>query len=203
MLECISYGGKQVILYRMPEVGDNFKIANDQTVYYFSGNGKYSYPSADCYFKLGNPPFETDYRAGGIKVIISAIANPIPLLGSMCGNEKIKMKGQVPPPSLKRFLSTDYLLFHFSNPSHLCGYFLLSLSILYRQPKKKRYWFTFLCCFTGGALLEGVQYFFIPGRTASFEDQLLNIIGSLLGMGLFCVLQLRAHKLFDIHKSRN
>jgi len=187
-LECISYNpmSEKIILNEMPKVGDNFGIINDQSIYYYSGKGKYSYPSADCYFEHGNPAFDTSYEDGGVKTIAKSIADQIPLLGSMCGTEEIEVVASKNNSVLKKYSSTNYLLDHFSNISHVLSYLILSFSILfYYKSRKNKNWIAFWACFLGGGLLEGVQYFFIVGRTASYEDQALNCVGAVLGIVLF------------------
>jgi len=183
-LECIPYGGERAsVLNEMPLTGDNFKTQDDQTIYYYSGQGKYSYPSAACYFGFGNPSFETNYRDGGVKTIEKRIAESIPLLGTMCGAQRIKPIHTNKSSLAKQLLSTNYLLDNFSNISHFISYFLLSLSLLrYYKFHNKKYWVSFGLCFLGGGVLEFVQLLFVKGRTASFEDQLLNCIGALLGI---------------------
>lgn len=189
-LECISYNpnSKKIIQNEMPKVGDNFGIINDPSVYYYSGKGKYSYPSADCYFSHGNPTFDTPYKEGGVKTIPKSIADQIPLLGSMCDTEKVKVVAVKNSSIFKKYFSTNYLLDHFSNVSHVLSYMILAFSILfYFKSRKYKYWIAFWACFLGGGLLEGVQYFFIVGRTASYDDQLLNCIGAILGITLFWI----------------
>lgn len=190
LLECISYkpNSKKIVENEMPKIGDNFGIINDQAIYYYSGKGKYSYPSVDCYYSLGNPTFDTPYKEGGIKTIPKSIADQIPFLGSMCDSERAKIVAVKKNSVLKQYLSINYLLDHFSNISHLLSYMILSFSILiYFKSKKYKYWIAFWACFLGGAILEGVQYFFIVGRTASYEDQLLNCLGAIFGIVLFWV----------------
>ncbi|PWA05677.1 VanZ family protein [Flavobacterium psychrotolerans] len=188
LLECIPYHpiSEKIAQYEMPKVGDNFGILNDQSIYYYSGKGKYSYPSVECYFSLGNPTFDTPYKDGGIKTIAKSIADQIPLLGSMCGKEKLKVvknKNNIP---LKRYFSTNYLLDNFSNLSHVLSYLILAFSILfYVKYRNNNYFLAFFFCFLGGGLLEFVQYFFIVGRTASYQDQVLNCVGAILGIMSF------------------
>lgn len=187
-LESIPYkpNSEKIILNEMPKIGENFGIINDQSIYYYSGKGKYSYPSVDCYFGNGNPSFDTPYKDGGIKTISKSIADQIPLLGSMCGAEKVKVVANKNNSVLKKYSSTNYLLDHFSNISHVLSYLILSFSILfYFKSRKSKYWIAFWACFLGGGLLEGVQYFFIVGRNASYEDQILNCLGAIIGIVMF------------------
>jgi hypothetical protein len=191
MLECISYNvDKPVVLNEMPKIGDNFGTIGSPTVYYFSGKGKYTYPSAECFLSYGNPPFSTNYKEGGIKKINKEIADRIPLLGTMCGIKKTNIKKSKTTPSIKRFFSTNYLLDNFSNISHVLSYLILALSIAFHfKSHKNKYWLAFILCFIGGASLEFVQKYFIVGRTASFEDQFLNCVGAVLGISLFWILK--------------
>jgi hypothetical protein len=188
MLECIKYDNHAIIQNEMPNVGDNFRTINNQTVYYFSGKGKYSYSSIDCYFSYENPPFELSAKEGGIKTINSSIADKIPLLGSMCDNQKVKTERINKYSPIKKYFSTNFLLDNFSNIAHLLSYFILALSLLlYLKSTKNNYWIAFGFCFIGGGLLEFIQKFFIMGRTASFEDQLLNCTGAILGITLYWI----------------
>lgn len=190
MLECIKYDDHTFVQNVMPNVGDNFKTKDSDAVYYFSGTGKYSYSSIDCYFSYKNPPFELSATEGGIKTINASIADNIPLLGGMCDHQKIKTEKINTYSPIKKYFSTNYLLFNFSNASHIISYFIFVFSILfYIKTTKNKYWIAFGLCFIGGGLLELVQKFFIEGRTASFEDQLLNCLGAILGIMLFCFFQ--------------
>ncbi len=188
LLECISFNpnAKKEVLYELPYVGDNFGILNSQAVYYYSGKGKYEYTSPECYFSYGNPTFDKSYKEGGIKTIDQSIADQIPLLGSMCDeNTEIKEKNNS-TIFLKRYFSRNYLLNNFSSISHVLFYILLSMSIIFHfNMQKYKYGYAFLGCFLGGAILELIQKYYIFGRTASVEDQVLNSIGAILGILLF------------------
>lgn len=188
VLECIPYHPniKKIVQYEMPKVGDNFGIPNDQAIYYYSGKGKYTYPSVECYFSLGNPTFDTPYKDGGLKTIAKSIADQIPLLGNMCGKEKLNSVRSENSIPLKRYFSTNYLLDNFSNLFHVLSYLILAFSVLFYANRESNYYLlAFSACFLGGGLLEFVQYFFIVGRTASYEDQLLNCVGAILGITSF------------------
>jgi VanZ family protein len=190
VLECIPYEsdlGKKVY-HEMPKVGDNFQMKGDLAVYYFTGKGKYSYDSSDCYFSFGNPSWGAKYEDGGIKTIDAEIANQIPLLGNMC-EEKAKVAFVKSTVTKEKIYSTSFLLDYFSGVSHILSYLVLSLSILYHlRLQKNKYSVTFIAIFIGGGLLEFVQEFFIIGRNASFEDQFSNCFGAILGMSFFWVL---------------
>jgi hypothetical protein len=186
-LECIPYYSDldKVVLHEMPKVGDNFKVLNNGMVYYYSGKGKYTYSTGDCYFKLGNPSWATNYKDGGIKTIDKSIANTIPLLGDMCDEEK-KAPVKNNPNTVENYFSINYLLDYFSGISHILSYLVLSISLLYHlRSRKNKYWVTFIAIFIGGGLLELVQEFFIEGRHASIEDQNSNCLGALIAILLF------------------
>jgi VanZ family protein len=190
VLECIPYEsdlGKKVY-HEMPKVGDNFQIKGDLAVYYFTGKGKYSYDSSDCYFSFGNPSWGARYEDGGIKTIDAEIANQIPYLGNMCG-EETKVDFVKSTATKEKIYSTSFLLDYFSGVSHIISYFILSLSILYNlRLRKDKYWITFIAIFFGGGILEFVQELFIIGRSASIEDQVFNCLGAIVGMTLFWIL---------------
>ena len=192
-LECIPYDvsnqKEKKGLQEMPEVGDNFAIVESEAIFYYSGKGKFAYPSVECYFSMGNPPFNAKYEDGGMKIIDKEIADKIPLLGSMC-NEKAKEPLKVVENErttiVKKVTSTNYLLDHFSELSHFMTYLVLSLSILYHfRHRKINYLTVFGFCFLGGALLELIQHFFIPGRSAGLDDQILNSCGAIFGIIVF------------------
>jgi len=189
-LECIPYEsdlGKKVY-HEMPKVGDNFQAKGDLGVYYYTGEGKYSYGTADCYFSLGNPYWGAKYEDGGIKTIEVAIANQIPLLGNMC-EQKIEGPVKKGKASKNNFFSTNFLLDYFSGVSHFISYLILSLSLLYHlRLRKVKYWLTFVIVFIVGGILEFVQEFFIEGRHASYEDQISNSMGAVIAMLLFWIL---------------
>ncbi len=190
LLECKPYIShiNKTIYNEMPKVGDNFSTLNEQMVYYYNGKGKYLYSSSECYFELGNPSWSTSYKEGGIKTISVAIANKIPLLGDMCNQSKNVPKKEK-PKSLDRFFSFNYLIDNFSNVSHVLFYVLLAFSTIFEfYTKRNKYWFALLVCFIGGGLLEIIQQYFIVGRTASLEDQMLNMIGAIIGIILFYIL---------------
>ncbi|MBS1535641.1 MAG: VanZ family protein [Bacteroidetes bacterium] len=175
----------------MPHTGDNFRSFDNPTVYYYNGKGKFSYSSQECFFKFGNPPFETNPEDGGVKYIEKRIVDAIPYLGDMCGKQKsAPVYNRIKVPAYKKYLSTNYLLDNFSDISHFTFYTLWALSLMFylRENKNKSY-LTFAICFLGGAMLEFVQLFFIEGRNASFEDEELNCLGAVVGIVLFWILQ--------------
>jgi VanZ family protein len=70
------------------------------------------------------------------------------------------------------------------------SYLILALSISYHfKSRRNKYWLAFAGCFLGGGLLELIQKFFIVGRTASLDDQVLNCIGAVIGIILFWLLR--------------
>lgn len=190
-LECIPYTADKTVLHKLPNPGDNFRTIENPSVYFYNGVGKYVYPSQECFFKLGNPPFETNPQDGGVKYLDSKIAASIPLLGNMCAQKETDI-GFVIAKEVKqnKYLSTNYLLDNFSDISHITFYTLWSLSLMfYFKTKKRNSLLTFAVCFTGGAVLEFVQLFFIEGRNASFADQGLNCLGAVIGILLFWIIQ--------------
>ena len=119
-LECIPYhpNAKLVVLHEMPKAGDNFRTQNSEAVYYYSGKGKYGYTTPECYFGYVNPTFDISYKDGGIKTIDAVIGDKIPLLGSMCDEEK-KVEVKTNRSRVTNFFSTNFLLDYFSNVSHI------------------------------------------------------------------------------------
>jgi VanZ like family len=190
-LECIPYtvNNPKIVLHEMPKVGDNFRVIHTDAVYYYSGKGKYGYPNIDCYYSYGNPAYDVDYKKGGIKTIEKSIADRIPLLGSMCDKTQKVVNDQTQKSLLNRYFSVNYLLFNFSNISHVLFYVLLACcTIFHFRTSKYNYWFGFLGCFLGGAFLEFIQFSFVFGRTASWGDQALNTLGAIVGILLFWIL---------------
>ncbi len=187
VLCCLPKGTE--VLNEMPNAGDSFKSNTSQTVYYFNGKGKLNYRTVDCYFKLGNPPFETNWQEGGIKTINEVIVNQIPLIGDMCDSSQTKPT----EISIKKvetpwyfYISKEYLLSKFSEVAHFISYLILSISLLnHFKTSSKKYLITITACLVGGILLEFVQHFFIPGREASIEDVCLNMSGCLVGDGVY------------------
>jgi hypothetical protein len=189
-LEIIPFraNSKEVILFEMPKVGDNFRVSGSETVYYYSSKGKYSYPSLDCYFSYGNPTFDIDYQDGGVKTIDKVIANKIPLLGSMCESEKKTVREEKQKSFFTQYFSINFLLLKFSEIAHVLFYMLFAFfTVFHFRALKHTYSIVFLVCFLGGAFLEFIQFYFVPGRYASWEDQALNTIGLLAGMLFFRV----------------
>ena len=190
ILECTPYISQldKTIYNEMPKVGDNFNTLNEQMVYYYSGKGKYLYSSSECYFELGNPSWVTNYKDGGIKTISVTIANRIPLLGDMCDTNK-KVPKKINSKSINKYFSFNFLIDNFSNLAHIMFYVLLAFSTIFHFfEKKNKYWYALFGCFIGGALLEVIQHYFVVGRTASLEDQLLKCIGAVIGIILFWTL---------------
>jgi VanZ family protein len=190
-LECIPYNAdsKRVVLHEMPEVGDNFREEGGEAVFYYSGKGKFGYPNIECYYSYGNPTFDVDYKKGGVKTIEKSIAEQIPLLGSMCEQEQMKVEVETPKSPLNQYLTINYVLFTFSNISHVLFYILLACSTIFHfRTSEYKYWFGFAACFLGGALLELIQHLFVYGRSASWEDQALNTIGATVGILLYAIL---------------
>jgi VanZ family protein len=173
----------------MPKVGDNFGVIDSDAVYYYSGTGKYAYPTLECYFSYGNPTFDVDYKKGGIKTIEKSIADRIPLLGNMCEEGQKQVQKRNLTDSFDKYLSKNYLLSNFSNISHVFFYILLACCIIfYFWTNNYNYWIGFLSCFIGGLFLELIQYLFIASRTASWQDQLLNTIGAIIGIIIYWTL---------------
>lgn len=190
-LQCIPYvtNNTKLILNEMPNAGENFRIIGSDAVYYYSGRGKYGYPDIDCYYRYGNPAFDVDYKNGGIKTIEKSIADEIPLLGSMCDNAQKIIEAKNQKSTLNHYFSINHVLFYFSDISHVCFYALLACcTIFHFRTRKHNYWLAFFACFLGGAFLEMIQYFFVVGRSASWEDQGLNSLGAIIGMFLFWIL---------------
>lgn len=189
-LEIIPFraNSKEVILFEMPKVGDNFRVSGSETVYYYSSKGKYSYPSLDCYFSYGNPTFDIDYQDGGVKTIDKVIANKIPLLGSMCESEKKTVREEKQKSFFTQYFSINFLLLKFSEIAHVLFYMLFAFfTVFHFRALKHTYSIVFLVCFLSGAFLEFIQFYFVPGRYASWEDQALNTIGLVAGMLFFRV----------------
>jgi hypothetical protein len=189
-LEIIPFraNSKEVILFEMPKVGDNFRVSGSETVYYYSSKGKYSYPSLDCYFSYGNPTFDIDYQDGGVKIIDKVIANKIPLLGSMCESEKKTVREEKQKSFFTQYFSINFLLLKFSEIAHVLFYMLFAFfTVFHFRALKHTYSIVFLVCFLSGAFLEFIQFYFVPGRYASWEDQALNTIGLVAGMLFFRV----------------
>ncbi|MEY5047234.1 MAG: VanZ like family [Bacteroidota bacterium] len=190
VLCCLPKGTE--VLNEMPNVGDNFKSNTSQTVYYYNGKGKLDYQSPDCFFKLDNPPFETNWQEGGIKTINESIVNQIPLLGNMCDSSRVEIKA-VPIKKVDIpwyfYISKDYLLSKFSEVAHFISYLILSISLLnHIKHSSNKYFLTITACLVGGIILEFVQHFFIPGREASIDDVVLNMSGCLVGVGVYRIL---------------
>jgi hypothetical protein len=187
MLECIPVktNSTEEILYEMPAKGDNFRVKGNEAVYFYSGKGKYSYPDIECFYSYGNPTFDVHYKDGGIKTIEKSIADQIPHLGSMCEREKKIIHDEQQKSSLNQYLSVNYLFFNFSEIAHILAYMLLAFfTIFHFRLLKHNYLLSFISCFVGGAFLEIIQYCFITGRSASWDDQALNTYG-ILGGAIF------------------
>ena len=187
----------------MPRKGDNFRTKEDADVYYFSGTGKYMYEDSKCYFSKGNPPYGVKYEQGGVKTIDQSFADRIPQLGTMCNTSAVTiMKKKIPGSFADKYLSRNFLLTNFSELAHFGSYMVLALSILLYYPHlRKKYLSTFLLCLIGGTILEIVQGLFIFGREASFEDLILNTVGSVVGILLFWMWGNRLNSLLDLRDS--
>ncbi len=187
ILECIPYEshlGKKVY-HEMPKVGDNFQQEGDLEVYYYTGKGKYSYTTPECYFSFGNPSWGAKYEDGGIKTVDIKIAQSIPLLGNMCEDKK-EVNFEKSYPTKETIYSTNFLMDYFSGVSHFLTYLVFSFSILFHfRLRKFKYWATFIIVFISGGVLEFVQEFFIEGRHASIEDQNSNCLGAIVAIVLF------------------
>lgn len=187
----------------MPKTGDNFQIVGDLEVYYYTGKGKYAYRTPSCYFSYGNPSWGAKYEDGGIKTIDAQIANKIPLLGNMCdSNLPIPFKKRI--KNQENALSTNILLDHFSDISHVLSYLVFTLSLLhYFRFHSKRFWIAFAISFISGVLLEFIQELFVVGRSASINDQIHNTIGILIALILYAIcykISFKKHQLRKIKK---
>lgn len=171
----------------LPKEGDDFKSPSTGTIYHYKQAQKHSYPNARCYFSYGNPPFGTSYKNGGLKIIDESIIHQIPTGNRMCSSSteldpKINFPSHIP--------DIDVLLFHYSSWGHFIGYFLWGLVLLFIL---KKYVYTIVITFLGGGIIELLQYF-VPGRTPSFTDLLLNSLGVLCAIGVFYSITLLKNK---------
>jgi VanZ like family len=185
LLECISTETR-IVYNEMPKEGDDFKSVTSDEIFCFLKNGKFRYNSEECYFSHGNPPYSAGYSEGGIKIVTTSIADKIPLMGSMCNDQKPTKTENIKLSFAEKYLKFSFFLGYFSNISHVLFYLVLAFSSVYHfSEQKNKYGLVFMLCFIGGGLLEVIQYYFVVGRSASIEDQVLNSIGILLGMFFF------------------
>lgn len=189
ILECIPI--KTAFVYNeLPLEGDNFRTPTNEAVFYFSNNGKYAYPSPECYFELGNPPWSATYEQGGVKTVSNNIEASIPFRGFMCDKVVVSKTPSVQLSFSEKYLIFSYFLVNFSTFSHVFFYMLLAFSLLMYLPySKKSYWHTFILCFMGGGLLELIQHFFIEGRNAGYDDMLMNTLGSIIAIVFYYFLK--------------
>lgn len=185
VLECIPIKGA-FVFNELPKEGDNFKNPTNAAVFYYSNNEKYAYPSEECYFKLGNPPWSATYAQGGVKTISDQIMASIPLKGLMCNKVVVAKTPIIALSFSEKYLTFSYFLGNFYTFSHVFFYMLLAFSILMYLPyAKKSYWHTFILCFLGGGLLELIQHFFIEGRNAGYDDMFMNSLGSFIAIVVY------------------
>jgi VanZ family protein len=189
ILECIPI--KVAFVFdELPKDGDNFKNSTSAAVFYYSNNGKYAYPSEECYFELGNPPWSATYEQGGVKTVSDKIEALIPFKGFMCDKDVVAKAPSVDHSFTEKYLTFNYFLGNFSTFSHVFFYMLFAFSLLLYLPNFKiSYWYTFGLCFMGGGLLELIQHFFIEGRNASFDDMLMNTLGSFIAIVFYYFLE--------------
>ena len=165
-----------------PKEGDNFKAANISIVYQLQDGKKRRYPSARSFLHR-NSPFNTTCEKGGILICDASTVNAIPdgQMIALAPNEKAKVKRKA------NFWNT---IFRKDKASHLLGYFIWTLLLLYSLQGyawswNKKVTYTLIFASILGTLVELVQYYFIHGRDAEWLDWCANMLGTSLALILY------------------
>ena len=193
-LSCIPHTNEDIIYDKLPSIGENFKVKNNSTVYYLDTQGKLQYTSIECFESINNIALGTPYQKGGVMIITERVNKQIPLIGSMCDSNtrtlslpKEKYSTTYP---ISSYINTNYLLDHYSDFAHILCYFIFSLSLIFHFRKNEfKYYYSISSVLFGGLFLEVVQHYFILGRHLSFQDIILNLLGCLLGILVFKIVQ--------------
>jgi VanZ family protein len=183
------YQTGEISLGQTPKEGDNFKIANDPIVYRLEGGKRRQYKSDVAFFNnSNNKPFDTPYKQGGILicdkevVLAFAIGDYMP--------RKVGGQGEVyVHKSIWEQLKEG--AFRIDKVSHFFAYSLfaiLLLMVLDRYSTQVSMVKNILVLVIGivfGAVIEQLQFEYIPGRNKELLDLLFNILGLLVGILIY------------------
>lgn len=174
---------------KIPKEGDNFKIANDPIVYRLESGKRRQYKSDTSFFNnSNNKPFDTPYEDGGILICDKEVVLAFPM-----GNYMPKEVGGKGETYL--FKSTwqqvKESVFRSDKLSHFFAYAVLAiLCLLVFQYYTNWSWLIMsaIALFVGvlfGAIIEQLQFDYIPGRDKEFLDLVFNTLGVLVGIFVY------------------
>lgn len=174
---------------KIPKEGDNFKIANDPIVYRFENGERRQYKNEQAFFNNSdNKPFDTPYEQGGILICDKEVVLAFPIGNYM--PQYLGGKGEVYlQKSIWEMLKEG--VFRSDKLSHFFAYILLAILLLMVLERYRRchssvkYIFTLGFGIIFGAIIEQLQFEFIPGRNKELLDLIFNILGVLVGILIY------------------
>lgn len=171
---------------KIPKEGDNFKMVNDPIVYRLENGKRRQYKSDTAFFNnSNNKPFDTPYEDGGILICDKEVVLAFPM-----GNYMPKEVGGEGETYLFKTTGQQVkeAVFRRDKLSHFFAYAGFAiLCLLTFQSYSNWRWlamssFTLLIGILFGALIEQLQFDYIPGRDKEFLDLVFNTLGVLAGI---------------------
>jgi len=170
----------------IPKEGDNFKIANDPVVYRLENGKRRQYKSEKAFFNnSNNKPFDTPYEQGGILicnkevVLTFSIGNYMPK--EVGGRGELYLHKSVWEQLKKGIFRRDKIS-HFFAYTVLTILLLMALEQYSRQPSILKQVFVLVFGILFGAVIEQLQFEYIPGRSKELLDLIFNTLGVLVGL---------------------
>lgn len=173
----------------IPKEGDNFKIANDPIVYRLEDGKRRQYKSDTAFFNNShNKPFDTPYEQGGILicdkevVLAFSIGNYMPK--KVGGNGELYWHKSV-WEQLKEGIFRRDKLSHFFAYTVLAILLLITLEQYSKQHSIIKYIVVLVFGIVFGAVIEQLQFEYIPGRDKELLDLVFNALGILVGIFIY------------------
>lgn len=174
---------------QIPKEGDNFKMANDPIVYRLENGKRRQYKSDTAFFNnSNNKPFDTPYEQGGILICDKEVVLAFPI-----GNYMPKEVGGRGERYLHKntWQQLKEAIFRRDKLSHFFAYMILAVlmsMVLERYSTWSSMAKKLLVLGIGifvGAVIEQLQFDYIPGRDKEFLDLVFNTLGILLGIFVY------------------
>jgi VanZ family protein len=172
-----------------PKEGDNFKIANDPIVYRLEDGKRRQYKSDTAFFNNShNKPFDTPYEQGGILICDKEV-----VLAFSIGNYMPKKVGGIGElywhksvwEQLKKGIFRRDKLSHFFAYAVLAILLLMSLEQYSRRDSTIKYIAVLVFGIVFGAVIEQLQFEYIPGRDKELLDLVFNTLGIFAGIFIY------------------
>jgi VanZ family protein len=174
---------------QIPKEGDNFKMVNDPIVYRLEDGKRRQYKSDVAFFNNSkNKPFDTPYEQGGILICDKEVVLAFPMGNYM--PKEIGGEGEFYVHK-NTWEQLKEGVFRRDKVSHFFAYTLLAILLLMvlerysNQSAMVKYLLTLGIGIIFGAVIEQLQFEYIPGRDKELLDLIFNILGILAGIFIY------------------